>query len=382
MPTDDRIHMSRALRLARRGLGLTAPNPMVGAVLVREGRVIGCGWHRRAGEPHAEIEALRDAEAMGHSVRDATLYVTLEPCCTHGRTPPCTAAIIQAGIRRVVVAAVDPNPVHAGRAFGLLKEAGIEVQVGILAPAAERLNEAFNHWIVQGTPFVTAKAAMTLDGKIATETGDSKWITGPQARAFALRLRLRAEATLVGIGTVLADDPALTVRAVPGFRPPRWFPPKLRIVLDSKARTPLTARLVVDSEAPNTRIVVGESAPIDRVAALKKQVTVLIAPEIDRRINLRWLLAELGAAGVVHLLVEGGGTVLGSFFEIGRVERTAFFYAPLILGGKNDTKAVAGAGFRSLSAAPVLNCIESRWLGGDLFVSGRVGKPNPSPRAS
>jgi diaminohydroxyphosphoribosylaminopyrimidine deaminase / 5-amino-6-(5-phosphoribosylamino)uracil reductase len=224
--------MRHAIRLARRGCGTTSPNPMVGAVLVKSGKIIGRGWHRRAGLPHAEIEALRDAQKYGHSAKGATLYVTLEPCSTHGRTPPCTEAIIAAGIKRVVVGATDPNPKHSGRAFKILRRAGIEVvwwgetssspnqmtkKTGrsphqTLADECARLNEAFNHWIVHRTPFVTVKAAMTLDGKIATASGESKWITAEAARACAMKLRRGADAILVGINTILADDPGLTAR--------------------------------------------------------------------------------------------------------------------------------------------------------------------------
>src|SRR5262245_18010752 len=213
-PMSDAHFMRLALRLARRGYGTTSPNPMVGAVLVKGGNVIGGAWHRRAGEPHAEVEAIRAAEVRGLNVRGATLYVTLEPCSTLGRTPPCTQAIVAAGIKLVVAGAVDPNPAHAGRAFHILKRAGITVSHGILGDKCERLNEAFSHWIVHRTPFVTVKAAMTLDGKIATAAGESKWITGEKARAYGMKLRQGAEAVLVGVNTILADDSSLTVRAV------------------------------------------------------------------------------------------------------------------------------------------------------------------------
>src|SRR6266498_836864 len=214
-PTErmESARMRLALHLARRGYGITSPNPMVGALLVKRGRVIGRGWHRCAGGPHAEIEALRDAARRGHDPCGATLYVTLEPCSTHGRTPPCTGAIISAGIARVVVAATDSNPAHAGRGFRILKRAGIEVVTGLLADEATRLNESFNHWIVHRTPFVTVKAAMTLDGKIATASGESKWITSEKARAYGMKLRVGADAILVGVNTVLADDPSLSVRS-------------------------------------------------------------------------------------------------------------------------------------------------------------------------
>ncbi len=278
-------YMRAALRLARRGYGTTSPNPMVGAGLVKTGRIIGQGWHHRAGGPHAEIEALRDAQQRGHDAKGATLYVTLEPCCTHGRTPPCTEAIRAAGIKRVVAGAIDPNPQHSGRGFRILRRAGIAVVHGVLAAECARLNEAFNHWIVRRTPFVTVKAGMTLDGKIATALGESRWITGEKARAYGMKLRQGADAILVGINTVLADDPSLTVRnekavrrkpeaGVEGHR-------LRRIVLDARGRTPLSAKVTSDEYAALTTIVVGRLAPKRRVAALAKQVRVLVAPSAE-----------------------------------------------------------------------------------------------------
>src|SRR4051812_15468871 len=238
--------MERALRLARKGYGHTSPNPIVGAVLVQKGRIVGEGWHQRAGLPHAEVEAIRDA---GAEAKGATLYVTLEPCCTQGRTPPCTEAILAAGIRRVVIGATDPNPAHRGKGIEILKQAAVEVEDGVLAKEAAELNPAFNHWIVHRTPFVTVKAAMTLDGKIATKTVESKWITGQKARAWSMELRQGADAILVGVKTLMRDDPSLTVRAVAGQR----FTPKenlRRIILDSEARTPLTSKVVRDEKTP------------------------------------------------------------------------------------------------------------------------------------
>ncbi|MFM8878961.1 MAG: bifunctional diaminohydroxyphosphoribosylaminopyrimidine deaminase/5-amino-6-(5-phosphoribosylamino)uracil reductase RibD [Verrucomicrobiota bacterium] len=372
--TPDERWMARALTLARRASGQTSPNPRVGALLVRDAEEIGRGWHRRAGQPHAEIEALADAGRRGHSVSGATIHVTLEPCCTYGRTPPCTDALIRAGLSRVVVGAVDPNPRHAGHGLELLRQAGLTVESGVLEAECRRLNEAFNHWIVHKTPWVVAKSAMTLDGRIATASGESKWITGPESRAQAHRLRLEADAILVGVETVLADDPSLNVRAQPGFRPPAWFPAKRRIVLDTCGRTPLGCRLVSDEARADTRIVVGESAPPDRVAALRDRVSVLQAPEREGRIDLRWLMTELGREGITHLLVEGGGSVLASFFEAGLVHRTAFFYAPRILGGDESRRAVAGRGFRSLAEAPRLVEVESERFGEDLFITARVAR--------
>jgi len=367
----DAQHMRLALRLARRGCGATSPNPMVGAVLVKGGKILGRGWHHRAGEPHAEIEALRNAEKLGHPVRGATIFVTLEPCCTHGRTPPCTEAIIAAGIKCVVVGATDPNPQHAGRGFEILRSAGIKVISGILTEECTRLNEAFNHWIVQRTPLVTVKAAMTLDGKIATASGESKWITGERARAYGMKLRQGHDAILVGINTVLADDPSLTFR--PSGRAKATHRLR-RIVLDSQARTPLTAKLVTDEDAYLTTIVVSKDAPKKRVAALAAQANVLVAPAGKKSsLNLSWLLEGLGAVGITSLLVEGGGEVNASFLLGGLAQRVAFFYAPKILGGRDSRKGVAGDGVKSLSEVVPLTDLHWQKLGADLLLTARVG---------
>ena len=362
--------MRLALRLAARAGGQTSPNPMVGAVLVRQGRIIGQGWHRRAGGPHAEIEALRSAMARGESLRGATLYVTLEPCCTHGRTPPCTKAILSSGVRRVVVAATDPNPNHAGRGFRILRRAGVNLVTGILATEATRLNEAFNHWIIHHTPYVLVKAAMTLDGKIATTSGESKWISGPAARAAGMRLRKCADAILVGVNTVRADDPQLTVRTLRGKTNPKAS--LRRIVLDSRARTPLTARLVNDGGAALTTIVTSRQAPRRRVDALSRRVTVWQAPVRKGKINLRWVLRRLGAENVTRLLVEGGGEVNAAFLLEGLAHQIAFFFAPKIVGGRDAPRAVSGAGAGSLADIVELNRVEWRRVGPDLMLQALV----------
>ncbi|HXI72815.1 MAG TPA: bifunctional diaminohydroxyphosphoribosylaminopyrimidine deaminase/5-amino-6-(5-phosphoribosylamino)uracil reductase RibD [Verrucomicrobiae bacterium] len=419
----DAPFMQLALRLARRGLGATSPNPMVGAVLVQGGKIIGRGWHRRAGGPHAEIEALRDAQKRGHSPRGATLYVTLEPCSTHGRTPPCTEAIIAAGIKRVSIGATDPNPKHAGKGFKILRRAGIEVvslgsdspSPGLRPPspqAGERdgvrgrstpkmkshskedrlayqcaeLNEAFNHWIVHRTPFVTVKAAMTLDGKIATASGESKWITGEKARAHGMKLRRNSDAILAGINTILADDPGLTVRSpiqkkgnIQHSTSNIQHPRLRRIILDSMARTPLDAKVVSDEFAALTTIVVSKLAPKKRIAALAKRVNVIVAPANNSKskiqnpkLDLKWLLEKLGKENVTSLLVEGGGEVNASFLLGGFAQRVAFFYAPKILGGRDSRKGVAGDGAKSLSEVIQLREIEWRKLGLDLLLMARV----------
>jgi diaminohydroxyphosphoribosylaminopyrimidine deaminase/5-amino-6-(5-phosphoribosylamino)uracil reductase len=353
---------------------------MVGAVLVKRGLVIGRGWHRRAGGPHAEIEALQDAQKRGQNPRGATVYVTLEPCCTHGRTPPCTKAIIAAGIKRVVVGTTDPNPKHAGKGFRILGRAGIAVtcladQRDLARLKVSRdcahLNETFNHWIVAGTPFVTVKAAMTLDGKIATAAGESKWITGVEARAHGMHLRHGHDAILVGVNTVLADNPSLIARdRKPAGDGPA--PARRRIILDSLARTPLAARIMSDQQLAPTTIVVSRRAPVRRVAALAKKVRVIQAPEAAGKLDLRWLLKQLGAENVTSLLVEGGGEVNASFLLGDLAQRVAFFYAPKILGGRNSRKAVAGQGAMSLHEVLTLREVAWRRLGADLFLTARV----------
>lgn len=367
------VHWMRlALNLARKGCGRTSPNPMVGAVLVKAGKLIGKGWHRRAGQPHAEIEALRDAQSRGTNPVGSTLYVTLEPCSTHGRTPPCTDAIIAAGIKRVVMATIDPNPRHGGRGINLLRHAGIEVITGCLANPAERLNEAWNHWIRHRTPWVIVKAAMTLDGKIATANGESKWITGQVARAYTMRLRRGVDAILVGINTVLTDDPSLTPRHPDGtILPPATRLPK-RIVLDAHARTPLSSRLVSDEYCNSTLIVVGENAPHRRLQALSRQVAVWRAPLRDGKIDLRWLLQRLGEAEITSVLVEGGGEVNASFLANRLAHRVVFLYAPKIVGGSDAPKAVAGPGATDWHEVLKLTDVKWRRLGSDLLLSARL----------
>jgi len=406
--------MRLALRLARRGYGKTSPNPVVGAVLVKNGEIIGRGWHRKAGLPHAEIEALRNAQKCGRSPRGATLYVTLEPCCTQGRTPPCTAAIIAAGIRRVVVGTTDPNPRHAGKGFRILRRAKIKAALihgdqahrslsrsrakssnprsaqrapseaagRRLAGECTALNEAFNQWIVHHTPFVTVKAAMTLDGKIATASGNSKWITGEQSRAWGMKLRCGSDAILAGVNTILADDPALTARTIGSRAQSTLAKPIRRIVLDSLARTPLGARVVSDDQKALTTIVASRLAPRRRLAALARRVDVLMAPLARRQaataerpcIDLGWLLRTLGRQNVTSLLVEGGGEVNASFLLGQRAHRVAFFYAPKVLGGRAARKGVAGLGARNAGELLQLQAVQWRRVGGDLFLSALVAR--------
>ena len=359
----DEKWMRRALELAAKGRGRTSPNPMVGAVVVKNNRKLSEGWHRKAGSAHAEVIALQKAK----NAKDATLYVTLEPCSTHGRTPPCTAAILNSGIRRVVVGAIDPNPKHAGRAIRVLRHAGLRVRTGVLASKASALNRVFNHWITTRTPWVIAKAAMTLDGKIATKTGDSKWITSPAARRAAHRLRSETDAILVGVNTVIHDDPRLTIRNAPRRRP------LLRIVLDPRGRTPVRSRILRAGATCPTLIVTGTGIQASKSRRLARHgATVWKLPLQSGRFVLRGLLKKLGSAEITSLLVEGGSETLGAFFDQRRVNQTAFFYAPKLVGGVRSVKAVGGSGIRRMKNAIRFRDLEVRRIGEDLLVIGYV----------
>ena len=357
--------MHRALELAARGRGHTSPNPMVGAVLVDvTGRLLGEGWHHRAGEAHAEVNAIADAVGRGNSIQGATLYVTLEPCSTTGRTGPCVEAILKAGIARVVCATTDPNPAHQGRGLELLRQAGVEVVSGVLSEESRKLNRAFNHWIVKRTPFVTLKSAMSLDGKIATTEGESEWITGEASRKHAMEFRSQVDAILVGVRTVLTDDCVLTVR-LPGYEGKRLR----RIVLDSQARTPLTAKVVSDERRFLTTIVVSENAPADRVRVLRQNVEVWQLPaDPDGYPRISCLLEKLGSESITHLLVEGGATVADSFFRQGFVHRIHFYYAPRIIGGEKALTSVSGKGVKHLSETPLIQNPEWMPLGDDFLL--------------
>lgn len=355
--------MKQALRLAARGAGWVSPNPMVGAVVVQEDEVVGRGWHRCYGGPHAEVEALRMAGGKGSG---ATLYVTLEPCNHHGLTPPCTEAILAAGVSRVVAATRDPNLKVSGGGAAFLREKGLQVEVGLLELEVRRLNEAWFTWVETGRPFVVAKAACSLDGKIATRTGDSQWLTSETARAFGHRLRHECDAILVGVGTLLADNPQLTARL-----PRRRSKDPIRIVLDSRLRLPLTARVLhLDSPSP-TWVICTEAAPSDTLQTLEDLgATVLVLPAEGGRVALKPLMLELGRRQVQNLLVEGGAEVLGSFFDQGLVDKFFFFYAPKFLGGQEALSVIGGAGVKRLTGAHQARDLSIRRLGPDLMVSG------------
>src|SRR2546425_324994 len=361
---DERL-MRRALELAERARGLTSPNPLVGAVVVSgEGQIVGEGFHAAAGRPHAEIEALA---AAGDRARGATLYVTLEPCAHHGRTPPCAPAIVAAGIRRVVTAIGDPNPLVSGRGFEALRAAGLEVTVGLLEREAAQQNRVFLTAMRERRPHVTLKAAMTLDGKIADSHGASQWITGEAARREAHRLRSESDAIIVGVGTVLRDDPRLTVR-LPRERPREPY----RVVLDTEARTPPAARLITAGTAARALIAVAASVPPARLRQLEAAgATVVRLPGGDGRVDPGAVLADLFAREVRSVLVEGGAEAHAAFLDAGLVDRVAVFIGPRLLGGRDALSAVGGAG-RALKEAVRLGELAVRRVGDDLLIEAEV----------
>ena len=379
--------MRRALALARRGVGKTSPNPAVGAVLVRGVKIIGEGWHQRAGGLHAEVEAIRKGlkreKGRGKSegnttsgapgdraLPSATLFVTLEPCCTWGRTPPCTGAIIAAGVKRVVVAARDPNPKHNGRGLKILRRAGIQVETGLLVDEATRMNEAFNKWISTRLPFVIAKAAMSLDGKIATRTGDSKWITSPVARRVAHQLRAGVDAVMVGANTIIRDNPQLTVRhGVHGRQP-------LRVVVDARGRTPKNAKLFHDKQRGRTLVLTTTlSSTSWRRCLVVLGIDVVVLAQKGGRVELRGALKALGKRNVTSVLVEGGGELHGAMFDAQLVDRVALFYAPIVIGGSEAVSAVAGKGVVKVRRAVRLMDCRWRHIGeNEMFLEGAVAR--------
>jgi diaminohydroxyphosphoribosylaminopyrimidine deaminase/5-amino-6-(5-phosphoribosylamino)uracil reductase len=362
----DETFMRRALALAERGRGRTSPNPMVGAVVVRDGTIVGEGFHARAGAPHAEIEALAAAGGRAHG---ATLYVTLEPCNHRGRTPPCAPAVLTAGVRRVVAALADPNPFVAGGGAAALRAAGVAVETGLLADEAVAQNRVFVTAMRERRPHVTLKAGMTADGKIADVHGTARWITGEAARAEAHRQRAESDAIVVGVTTVLRDDPALTVRL-----PEPWPREPYRVVLDTAARTPASAKVITAGSPGRAIVAVGETAPPPRVAALEATgATVLRCPTRDGRVGLDAVLAALFARDVRAVLVEGGGEVHAGFLEAGLVDRVTLFVAPLLLGGRT-APAVVGGGGRELKSAVRLGPFSVRLVGADLLVEADVAR--------
>ncbi|HJH62441.1 MAG TPA: bifunctional diaminohydroxyphosphoribosylaminopyrimidine deaminase/5-amino-6-(5-phosphoribosylamino)uracil reductase RibD [Firmicutes bacterium] len=358
----DEAYMSLALELARRGEGWTAPNPMVGAVVVKDGQIIGQGWHQRCGQPHAERNALAACTA---SPQGATLYVTLEPCCHTGRQPPCTSAILETGIRRVVVGSSDPNPLVNGKGTALLRQAGVEVRQGVLREACDALNQVFFHYIRTGRPYVVMKYAMTLDGKIAAWTGAARWITGPAARDHVQRQRHRYTGIMVGVGTVLADDPLLTCR-LPGGKNP------VRVVCDSALRTPLTAQVVATASQIPTLIAAARDVPDKRQALEEAGCQVLLLPGADGRVDLTGLMDELGRRQIDSILLEGGGTLNWAALQSGIVQKVQAYLASKLLGGGQAKTPVEGQGFPHPDQAVVLGAPTVTRLGDDILLESEV----------
>ena len=357
MRSEDEKYIKIALKLAGKAKGMTSPNPCVGALVVKDGRIAGRGYHRFAGGPHAEIYALRQA---GKRANGATLYVSLEPCSHYGRTPPCTDSIISAGIKRIVAAMKDPNPKNNGKGLRILRRNGIKADVGILEAEARRLNEDFIKYITRRMPFVAVKVAQTLDGKIATCTGDSKWITGRKARRFVHKLRSEVDAIMVGAGTVLKDDPLLTVRLkgrVPQRRgrvPLQWGrkgKQPLRIILAGRSKIPSKARIL------NSR---------------GGGVIIATTKEKSGRVDIRAFLKELAKREITSVLIEGGGETIASAFEAGVVDKVYFFIAPKVIGGREAPTSVEGKGIENAGRAIGLKRTSFRKIGDDLLIEGYV----------
>lgn len=364
----DRDYMSRAIELARRGLGRTNPNPLVGAVIVKEGRIIGEGYHARYGELHAERNAIA---SLKEPAEGATIYVTLEPCCHYGKTPPCTEAILEQGITRVVIGSRDPNPIVAGKGAAILREAGIQVVEDFMREECDKLNPVFFHYITTKTPYVVMKYAMTADGKIATKTGASKWITGPAAREEVQRMRYQYMGIMAGIGTVLADDPMLNVR-IEGKRSP------VRIICDSHLRIPTDCQICRTARQYPT--IVAFAAPhqekLSKLEALG--VRTVQCPDKEGKVDLLQLMEYLGGQGIDSILLEGGGTLNDSALRQGIVQKIDVFIAPKLFGGKDARTPVAGVGVDTPGEAVPLRLAGVRQIGEDLLLEYECRKDNGS----
>lgn len=367
-PSDtDRRHLARAIEIAEQGRGHVSPNPLVGAVLADSDGVIGEGFHGQLGGPHAEVEAIR--AAGDHALSQATLYVSLEPCCHQGRTPPCTDAIRQAGIVRVVVASDDPSEHASGRGLGILRDDGVEIVLanGDLADRARLLNQPFRKHARTGRPWVLFKSAMTLDGKVATRSGDSKWISGESSRRLAHRWRAECDAVAVGVGTALADDPLLTARLEGVSHQPR------RVVFDSLGRLPLDAQLVRDARRVPLTIVVSRAAPRSATDALEAHgAEVIVAPGENEPARVCSALDQLGTAGVTSILLEGGPHLAGAFLDAGEIDEIRLFLAPVILGGRTARDPLEGEGVEQIADAVRALTLDCERIDDDLLVSARL----------
>jgi diaminohydroxyphosphoribosylaminopyrimidine deaminase/5-amino-6-(5-phosphoribosylamino)uracil reductase len=364
----DRVQLRRAIDLADAGRGRVSPNPLVGAVIVRDGETLGEGWHAELGGAHAEVAALADCRARGNDPAGATMYVSLEPCAHHGRQPPCTDAILAAGIVRVVIAADDPSEKASGRGPGILRDEGVEVSFaeGAEAAAARLANQPFRKHARTGRPLVVYKAALSVDGFTATETGDSKWISGAASRARVHRWRAESDAVAVGISTALADDPQLTARDVDDPEPRQ----PLRVVFDSQARLPLGSKLVTSAAEAPVLVVASGEASADRLAALREAGIEVAAPAGERAARVAAALDELGRRGITSLLLEGGAELAGAFLEAGEVDQLRIFYAPVLLGGGRPLAVRAGASEVAGGERPL--AVDWAPSGEDMLLSARL----------
>lgn len=361
----DEKYMRLAMQLAGNAIGRTSPNPLVGAVIVKDNRVVGCGWHRKAGTPHAEVHALNQA---GELAQGADVYVTLEPCAHYGKTPPCAKALVEAKVKNVYGGLLDVNPKVAGKGFKILEDAGIHVEYGFLQDELRKQNEVFFKWIEHKKPFVVLKAAMTLDGKIATATGQSKWITNETSRAYGYKLRDIYDGIMVGINTVIEDNPMLTARVDGGKNP-------IRIVVDSSLKIDINANVVQDKSA-KTIIATTDKANKDKILKLQAQDVDVIVVDKDEndKVDIEKLLDILGQQNICSILVEGGATLSGSFVAKKLVDKVYFFIAPKIIGGKEAKTPVAGTGILNLQEALALKDIQIEKLEEDILIIGRVDK--------
>lgn len=361
----DEKYMKLAMQLAGNAIGRTSPNPLVGAVIVKDNRVVGCGWHRKAGTPHAEVHALNQA---GELAQGADVYVTLEPCAHYGKTPPCAKALVEAKVKNVYGGLLDVNPKVAGKGFKILEDAGIHVEYGFLQDELRKQNEVFFKWIEHKKPFVVLKAAMTLDGKIATATGQSKWITNETSRAYGYKLRDIYDGIMVGINTVIEDNPMLTARVDGGKNP-------IRIVVDSSLKIDINANVVQDKSA-KTIIATTDKADKDKILKLQAQDVDVIVVDKDKndKVDIEKLLDILGQQNICSILVEGGATLSGSFVAKKLVDKVYFFIAPKIVGGKEAKTPVAGTGILNLQEALALKDIQVEKLDEDVLIIGRVDK--------
>ncbi len=365
----DREYMNQVFTLAAHGKGRTSPNPMVGAIIVKDDKIVGQGYHEQYGAPHAEIRALEEAR---ENARGATLYINLEPCCHQGQTPPCTAEIIRAGIQRVVVATKDPNPLVNGQGIQQLKMQGVEVKTGVLENAAKKFNEFFFKYIRTQTPFVILKMGMSLDGKMATKTGDSRWITSGLLRGFVHQLRNEIDATLVGIGTVIRDNPRLTTRLKDG----QGRDPK-RIVVDTLLRIPLKARIFTQQSDAENIIVTTTNAPVNRVKELEKiGARIIFGKTMGKNmVDMKDMVVKMGQLQITSLMIEGGASINGSAIQAGIVDKVIMFIAPKIIGGASAPSTIGGDGVARVDDAIKLNDIKTKRFGNDLMIEGYVEKP-------